>query len=509
MFPLFTTFVTCSAVDAAGNKAFFSFSIFVRDSIAPVARVVSPSPDAMIPTAPSTVSVDVEVIEAIGVSRVFINNVNAVMVGTTGQGTLWRASLSVPAGTALSIMPMAFDLFNNQSFPNPTVVDNDGIPADLDRSRQTGADTRGFYSNDFVDVTTNGVITSGTIARDGNSKVVAVKRNGGVGLTLVTPGRATITACAGTTKSFVLDTPNEGVDVTCSGTTINVRAYTPNAVEVSKQMSETRYETRTYCRWVRTGFFGGGYNSCYQEQVPFTYTYVYQFALRNGQGASTGSPVTAAADNTEPIHVDIVQVDDLGGEFHAGSFDLDPGESADVAVTPGVDRQDQIEFSVPAGDGDGHHRRGGADGRSRAARDGCAGSRRAGRDDQLADAQPDAQAAHSGERKVQRAGHGIHRRRRGGDKCDRRRVRRQRLLLYVLARSKRAGRLDGGHSGGLRGGRGLKRQPRVGRADPHGAQPAAVGVVLDRENLGARREGDGTAAERASEPGEGQHRGRV
>jgi hypothetical protein len=299
----------------------------------------------MIPTSPSPVVVDVEVIEAVGLSRVFINSVNAVMVGTTGQGTLWRASLFAPAGAALQIVPVAIDLFNNQGYLNPPfVVDNDGISAAIDLNRQTFADGSRVYSNDFVDG-----VTSGTIARDGASKVVAVRRNGGVGLNLVTPGSATISACAGTAKWIVLNSPGEGVDVTCAGTTINVRAYTPDTVEVYKQLTETRFETRYNCYWVRTGFFGGGYNACYPYQVPITYTYVYQITLRNGQGASTGSPVTAAADNTEPIHVDLLQVDDAGGESHAASFELDAGESADVAIVPGVDRQDQLQLTVLQG----------------------------------------------------------------------------------------------------------------------------------------------------------------
>src|SRR6185369_12936095 len=108
-FPLFNTIVTCSAVDAAGNRGSASFSVFVRDTVAPIVRVVSPAADAMLPASPSPVVVDVEVIEAVGISRVFINNVSASMVGTTPLGTLWRANLFVPAGTALSIFPDAFD----------------------------------------------------------------------------------------------------------------------------------------------------------------------------------------------------------------------------------------------------------------------------------------------------------------------------------------------------------------------------------------------------------------
>jgi hypothetical protein len=57
--------------------------------------------------------------------------------------------------------------------------------------------------------------------------------------------------------------------------------------------------------------------------------------------------VTASPDNTEPIHVLLVQIEeDTGNQVEVGSFDLDPGESADVSVTPGTNREDLILFSV-------------------------------------------------------------------------------------------------------------------------------------------------------------------
>ena len=42
----------------------------------------------------------------------------------------------------------------------------------------------------------------------------------------------------------------------------------------------------------------------------------------------------------------LLQIDDEGNEFPVGSFELDPGESADVSVTHGTNREDQILFSV-------------------------------------------------------------------------------------------------------------------------------------------------------------------
>lgn len=57
--------------------------------------------------------------------------------------------------------------------------------------------------------------------------------------------------------------------------------------------------------------------------------------------------MTASPDNTQPVHVLIVQIEEeSGSEVEVGSFDLDPGESADVTVTPGTNRQDFVHFSA-------------------------------------------------------------------------------------------------------------------------------------------------------------------
>jgi hypothetical protein len=51
--------------------------------------------------------------------------------------------------------------------------------------------------------------------------------------------------------------------------------------------------------------------------------------LSDAQGASLGSPVTADPANTQPIRVNLVDQDNAA----FGSFDLDAGESVDVALT--------------------------------------------------------------------------------------------------------------------------------------------------------------------------------
>jgi hypothetical protein len=117
---------------------------------------------------------------------------------------------------------------------------------------------------------------------------------------------------------------------------------------------------------------------CSTSPTPVSYYYAYHVVLTDGQSASTGSPMTASPSNTEPIHVLLLQIEEDGGnQVEVASFDLDPGESADVSITPGAnqysDRGDVITVSVLNGSvtvtiGDvtqtvnaGQHATGGAD----------------------------------------------------------------------------------------------------------------------------------------------------
>jgi hypothetical protein len=168
-------------------------------------------------------------------------------------------------------------------------------------------------------------------------------------VTLVSKGSATVSFCSGS-KYIQLDAPGEGADITCSGSTVLVRAYTAKKIELLKWTNGVRYVTQTYCYWVSgSGWFSYGHSVCYQYQVPVYYEYWYQIDLGPGQSVSTGSPVTAADDNTEPVHVTLLQINDDGTQVPVGSFDLDPGESADVDIAQGASRQDQIGFSALKG----------------------------------------------------------------------------------------------------------------------------------------------------------------
>jgi hypothetical protein len=226
-------------------------------------------------------------------------------------------------------------------------IDNDGIAAVVDRNRTTFVDESGIYSSDF-----NNGPTAGTVVRSGGAAVSVFPRNNTIAATLGSSGSAQVYACGGTPKYVQLNSPNEGVDITCVGpTTMMAKAYGPagTTIEFMKQTTGTQYVTQMQCYWVSGGFFFHDYSVCYPVQTPVTYTYWYSIPLAPGQSASTGSPVVASPDNTDPIHVTMLQMADDGSEIPVGSFDLDPGESADVNVTPGPNREDVLAVTALKG----------------------------------------------------------------------------------------------------------------------------------------------------------------
>jgi len=52
---------------------------------------------------------------------------------------------------------------------------------------------------------------------------------------------------------------------------------------------------------------------CSGSPTPVSYWYSYHALLADGQAASTGSPMTASPDNTQPVHVLIVQIEEESG----------------------------------------------------------------------------------------------------------------------------------------------------------------------------------------------------
>jgi hypothetical protein len=282
------------------------------------------------------------VIDAGGVRAVTINGVNATLNGTTPLGTRWLANLSTPAGTALTINAMATDRVANTGGLS-VVIDNDGITKAIDKGRTTAADQSSAFSSDF-----NYGATAGTVIRTAAENVSVFPRGAAVGATLASSGSARITACSGTIKSVVLNALGESADVSCTGDTVTVKAVsTADVIEVYKLNTGARILSQMQCAFLPLAY--RHQPMCQLQSSSFSYQYDYLISLGPGQTVSTGSPVTAGADNSGPIHVTLLQVADDGSEFPVADFDLDPAESADVSIEPGLNREDHLTFSVLRG----------------------------------------------------------------------------------------------------------------------------------------------------------------
>ncbi|MEO8682907.1 MAG: HYR domain-containing protein, partial [Vicinamibacterales bacterium] len=339
VFALGVTTVGCLATTSSNDTDGNLFTLTVADTMSPVVRLVTPQPDDLIPTSPAMVVVDVEVIEAVGVSGVKINGVDASPMGLTAQGTLWRTNLSAAAGVPLTIAATTTDLAGHTGTMT-VIVDNDGIEGAIDRGRTTGADQGNVYSSEFNDGT-----TAGSISRLSNAKVTAVRSGAAVRVGLASAGSAQVSVCTGNIKYVLLDAQGESADVSCGSTgTITVTAHTAGVIELYKMTPEAIAFAQMRCLFLPMAFRHAGF--CSSSPTPVSYYYSYRVSLGDGQTASTGSPVTASPDNIGPIAVTLLQIDDEGNEFPVGSFELDPGESADVSVTHGTNREDQILFSV-------------------------------------------------------------------------------------------------------------------------------------------------------------------
>jgi N-acetylneuraminic acid mutarotase len=340
VFPLGTTMVGCLAMDEGEL-----FTITVVDTVTPALRLVSPLADDFVATAPANVTVDVEAIDAVGVTGVTINGINATVSGSTPAGTLWRASVAGPApNSALTLTLRATDAAGHAGAVT-AIIDNDGIAAAIDRNRVTGADQRGVYSSEFNDGTTAGTINRLT------GSVTAVQSGAAVRIGMASPGIAHVSACSGTMKYVVLDEQGESADVSCAaGGTVTATAHTVGngKVELYKSRPEDFFLAQIRCSTF--SFFLPLHlrysPQCSQSPSPVSYYYSYQVKLKDGETASTGSPVTASPDNTGPIEVTLLQIDDERNEIPVADFTLDPGESADVSITPGIDRADHMLFSV-------------------------------------------------------------------------------------------------------------------------------------------------------------------
>jgi hypothetical protein len=318
LFPLGTTQVTCSAADAAGNGSERQFTVSVGDTAPPALAITYPDRDAffLISGTTSSIGVTVQASDAVGVSSLRVNSIAAALVSGTAQSGTWQANVPITRATALPFNAVAADIRGNQRSVS-VVVDNDGIQSAIDKNRTTLADDSAVYSSSFVSGQTLGTIGNGSVylmaAPVGNVVRLAAVTNGGTGV-----GTA-YSLCTGTSKWVELNA-NELAYVWCVGSTLYVQALV-GAVDV------VRYDGSS-CGW---------WSGC-------TYYYTHML-VSQGYVGWLGSPVTADPQNPGPLHVEIIKVttaepladvekvDTSLGEV-IGSFDVDGGESVDVAVAP-------------------------------------------------------------------------------------------------------------------------------------------------------------------------------
>jgi len=301
--------------------------------------------------------VTVQASDLVGVSALNVNGVAASRTSGSAQSGTWQAQVPVNlAGVALSFTAVAQDGSSNVASGVAT-VDNDGIASVIDRPLG-GLDQSTVYSSQFTDG-----VTFGTMYRNAPNTIVTADKLAGGGVRLAVLGTSSVFAdvylCSGNTKYVHLN-GGESADVTCSTSgTVTVKASpspTSSIVEIYKQAWATYYVTYTYYVpvYYSCGAFGR-YTCSYTYSVTrtqsYTYSYWYWITLAPGQSASTGSPVTAGTDNTDPIQVVLLQIHEDGVQAPVGSFFLDPGESADVDITGGSDgRDDVIGVSALVGD---------------------------------------------------------------------------------------------------------------------------------------------------------------
>src|SRR5262249_40593561 len=116
-------------------------------------------------------------------------------------------------------------------------------------------------------------------------------------------GIGRILACVGSAKEVRLDVIGETADIACNPSTGTI---TVKAISAVPQIE------------LRDQLAGGVWQ---------------QFNLLTGQSMSVGSPAMASAENTAAIAVNLLQIDDTGGETVVGVYELLPGSSVEVAVS--------------------------------------------------------------------------------------------------------------------------------------------------------------------------------
>jgi len=292
--------VTLAVTDDDGGSGSASKTISVVDTVAPAVAVLTPGTDAFITSSPTTVTVQAS--DVGGVASLTVNGVAASLVSGTPQSGTWSAvvpvALPVAPGGALTFSVTATDFAGNQALASRT-VDNDGIAAVVDRNQGTGADQSAFFSSDFNDGTTSGTIAT----RAGwNVQIVDISPGGVQASVSGSGGVARIsTGAAGGPEEVRLNQAGEIANITNSGTSTTVTAVNAlPTIELTKKV---------------TFFF-----------FFKTKTFTQVVSLTTGQTATLGSPMTASANNTQPVSAQLLDENDVS----FGSFQLDPGESVDV-----------------------------------------------------------------------------------------------------------------------------------------------------------------------------------
>ena len=364
-FPIGTTIVTCSATDAALNRTPATFRVTVVDTTKPTFTLVSPSRDAVLT---SNATVTINAVDVVGVTSV-VDQFGTVFTRTSGtaQNGLWQGTVLYPRfynttwtynniqyrGTQPYYPVVAFtarDAAGN-SF-GATVIDNDGITSAIDRRRNDfPTDQSGVFSSEFNDGTTSGTIYTNQWF------VTASKPSGSNAVRLTVTANAFwqftpwLTVCGGSEKQVVFHSVGDTADVTCQGTTVTVKAISAvSTIDVWKH------------------FYG---SSCYFGSCSY-YDYWTKTSLSMGQSVSTGSPLTADANNGTPLHVELIRMSpdaasasgtdpsDIGLPFDPpqlsaldlisetfGTFDLEPGRTVDVSIVPATNGgDDQVQVTA-------------------------------------------------------------------------------------------------------------------------------------------------------------------
>jgi parallel beta-helix repeat protein len=213
------------------------------DSVSPTATISSPLSTDTIVVSP--VAVSVEASDNVAVSSVKINGVSATLTGYPNNTSVsgnsvsgtWVASVPVTlplvAGGALTFTAEVTDRAGNIITTEPIVIDNDGIPADIDRNAITDVDESNIYSSNFS--TTGRRRTYGTITSRGGWNVSVSPIVGETGVTVSINGSGTsparIVACD-TNEQTTLSTNGASANITCTYATVTIEipnmAYTWN-----------------------------------------------------------------------------------------------------------------------------------------------------------------------------------------------------------------------------------------------------------------------------------------